>query len=227
MVVRNEVEALKRISEHAGRFMEHCRRLTRAADSVERHLSRGAASAECSPAVSADPLVRLESPVPLMTLPARELQHLCDAAHKLPALWEAMVLSVAQHAARAAPPEGRSRRPRVLIVDDSPDLRDLLAELVNDDFEVFTAADGLDAVMTAHAVRPSVVLMDITMPVLDGIDAARLLKTSAETRDTPIVAHTAHPQACQDVEAERLFAEVLRKPLGPTAVVTALRRYAE
>jgi DNA-binding NarL/FixJ family response regulator len=68
----------------------------------------------------------------------------------------------------------RQRRERVLVVDDAANLRELLTVLldVEDDFEVVgTAADGVQALERAEALNPDIVLLDLAMPVMDGLQA--------------------------------------------------------
>jgi Response regulator containing a CheY-like receiver domain and an HD-GYP domain len=87
------------------------------------------------------------------------------------------------------------RLARVLVVDDSEDNRELAAAVLEAaGFHVITACNGLEGVVAARCEHPSVVLMDVTMPVLDGIEAARLIKASAGTRHMNILAHTAKPE---------------------------------
>jgi DNA-binding NarL/FixJ family response regulator len=72
-----------------------------------------------------------------------------------------------------------AQRDRVLIVDDAANLRELLTLLleVEDDFEVVgTAADGEQAIAAAEALRPDVVLLDLAMPVMDGLQALPILR---------------------------------------------------
>ena len=72
-----------------------------------------------------------------------------------------------------------ARRDRVLVVDDAANLRELLTILldVEDDFEVVgTAADGQQAVAAAAQLRPDIVLLDLAMPVMDGLQALPLLR---------------------------------------------------
>ena len=66
--------------------------------------------------------------------------------------------------------------------------------------------------------------MDVTMPVLDGIEAARLIKASAGTRHMNILAYTAKPEVCEG-ELGQLFVDVLPKPTTPEALVGAVRRF--
>jgi CheY-like chemotaxis protein len=117
------------------------------------------------------------------------------------------------------------RGSRVLVVDDAPDVQGLVTTALRDaGFEAVTAENGLEALLAAHDVRPAVVVMDMSMPVLDGIAATRLLKASAITRHIPVIAHTSTPQACDRVAGERLFAHVLTKPVVPEALVAALQQ---
>lgn len=85
----------------------------------------------------------------------------------------------------------------VLVVDDLEDARALLAEtLVHAGFLVKTAENGLEALIVAYEWQPAIIVMDITMPVLDGIEATRLIKASKMTRDARVIAHTASSPAC-------------------------------
>ena len=85
---------------------------------------------------------------------------------------------------------------RVLVVDDSPDSCAMAASVLEAfGFCAITASNGLEGVIVAHYARPIVVIMDLTMPILDGIQGARLLKTSAVTRHLNVIAYTAKPDA--------------------------------
>ena len=118
------------------------------------------------------------------------------------------------------------RRPLVLIVDDSPDNRDMAALLLETSgFDAITAGNGLEAVIVAHYTRPSVVIMDVAMPVLDGVQAARLLKASDVTHRINVIAYTAKMNL-EDVAVNRLFVDVLRKPASPEQMVGLVQRFA-
>ncbi|MFZ4686092.1 MAG: response regulator, partial [Hyphomonadaceae bacterium] len=81
---------------------------------------------------------------------------------------------------------------RVLVVDDIEQNRKLLSDkLKNEYFHVITAVDGEDGVEKALAEEPDVILMDIMMPRLNGIDACRKLKNDPRTEHIPIVLVTA------------------------------------
>jgi hypothetical protein len=110
------------------------------------------------------------------------VRDLCVAARKQRQRTEVLV---ARMLGDRAVPDGH--QVRVLVVDDSDDNRELAATVLEAaGFHVVTARNGLEAVVAAHREQPAVVLMDVTMPVLDGIEAARLIKASAETRHVKI-----------------------------------------
>lgn len=114
----------------------------------------------------------------------------------------------------------------VLVADDYGDVRDVLAAVLADaGFVVSTAANGLEALIAAYEMRPGVIVMDVSMPVLDGIEATRLIKAGAATRDTRIIAYTGNPSF--DVSPTRtLFAAVLTKPATPAAVLATVQHVA-
>ena len=88
---------------------------------------------------------------------------------------------------------GAQRAGLVLIADDNRDARELYGlYLSHVGFSVELVADGLEAVNTAMKLRPDVIVMDLTMPRLDGIEATRRLKASSRTRDIPVVLLTGH-----------------------------------
>ena len=112
----------------------------------------------------------------------------------------------------------------VLVVDDYEDSRDWLSVLLeNAGFTVRTATNGLEAVLAAYELQPAVIVMDVAMPVLDGIEAARLIKAIDELRETRLIAYTARlPQP----EISEFFTAVIRKPSSPDVVVEAVKRLA-
>jgi two-component system cell cycle response regulator DivK len=82
---------------------------------------------------------------------------------------------------------------KVLLVDDDESNRDMLSRrLEHRGYQVVTAVDGREAVEQARAEVPSLILMDVTLPVLDGLAATRELKSRPELRDIPVIALTAH-----------------------------------
>ncbi|MEP6470727.1 MAG: response regulator [Acidobacteriota bacterium] len=84
-------------------------------------------------------------------------------------------------------------RARILVVEDSPDIRVLIRMLLEAaGHDVITASDGREGVETAKRERPDLVLMDLSLPVLSGWEAAKAIKETPETASIPVVAVTAH-----------------------------------
>lgn len=119
-----------------------------------------------------------------------------------------------------------ARQVSVLIVDDSEDGRDLYDEyLTFKGFRVLTAANGSQAIESAHQHRPDVILLDIRMPDISGTEVVRVLRASAELRKTLIVALTASAMADQQcLVREAGFDEVLVKPCLPDTVCRTVTR---
>ncbi len=113
---------------------------------------------------------------------------------------------------------------KILLVEDDEMNRDMLSRRLNrKGFDVIIAADGQQGVAKASAESPDLILLDMSLPVMDGWEAARKIKGDPETRDIPIIALTAHAMAgdrekalgagCDDfdtkpVELPRLLAKI-------------------
>ena len=86
--------------------------------------------------------------------------------------------------------------PKILLVEDNEMNRDMLSRrLLKQGFEMVMAVDGEQAVDLARSEAPDLILMDISLPGLDGWEATRRLKARPETRSIPIIALTAHAMA--------------------------------
>ena len=86
--------------------------------------------------------------------------------------------------------------PRLLLVEDNEENRDGLSRhLRRKGFEVLVAVDGQQGVEAARTGAPDLILMDMSLPVLDGWEATRQLKAAPETRHIPVIALTAHAMA--------------------------------
>jgi len=82
---------------------------------------------------------------------------------------------------------------KVLLVEDDESNRDMLSRrLEHRGYQVVTAVDGRDALEQARAEAPCLILMDVTLPVLDGLAATRELKSRPDLRGIPVIALTAH-----------------------------------
>lgn len=113
----------------------------------------------------------------------------------------------------------------VLLVEDNPDNRDIYGTFLRHyGFTVVEAEDGEEGVRLAREVLPGVILMDVGLPLLDGLEATRRLKADPATADIPVVALTAHAmesdrQAAFDAGCDAYLA----KPAEPSRVLEMVR----
>jgi two-component system cell cycle response regulator DivK len=122
--------------------------------------------------------------------------------------------------------EGHSRGIAVVVADDYREVRELVSLVLQKaGFVVRTAANGVEALIAAHEMRPAVIVMDVTMPVLDGIEATRLIKATDATRHARVIAYTGNPTLGDNLVGE-LFVAVLQKPATPDVVVQMVRKAA-
>lgn len=92
--------------------------------------------------------------------------------------------------------------PRILLVEDNELNSDMLSRrLARRGYDVLLANDGAKGVAAAKENRPDLILMDISLPVTDGWEATRQLKTDPETRPIPVIALTAHAMATDRAKA--------------------------
>ena len=115
--------------------------------------------------------------------------------------------------------------PTVLIVDDEPAILELVRFTLEDDqIRVLEASDGRAALDIARAERPALILLDVRMPYLDGVEVCRRLRADAALRSTRIVMLTA---ADQEADRARGLAagadEYLSKPFSPLALLALVR----
>lgn len=114
----------------------------------------------------------------------------------------------------------------VLVVDDYADARNVWAEYLHlAGFAVLTAADGPEALATVQSNLPDVILLDLELPGLSGLQVAAELKASPETQHIPLIATTGHSLATHgEAAAQAGFACVLVKPCEPNDVIAEIQR---
>ena len=114
-------------------------------------------------------------------------------------------------------------RPRhtILVVDDDPAFRELYRMALRlEGFAVVTASNGLEALRAIEQRPPSLVVLDINMPILDGWSVLRELQAHAETNGTPVIVVTG-----TDVQrATERAAAIMKKPVMPDQVLPLIRR---
>ncbi len=110
----------------------------------------------------------------------------------------------------------------VLIVDDEADIAEILnALLANEGFRVRTAGDGREALALIADERPDVILLDVMMPVMDGREMCRALKSAEATASIPIVIMSAGSAISRE---ECAYDALLRKPFDFDALVATIAR---
>lgn len=123
-------------------------------------------------------------------------------------------------------PRPPGRRPRVLIVDDDHSIRLLCAtHLGREGYDVIEAVDGQEGLERAFAEAPDVVLLDVSMPILDGFGLAAALRTDERTRQLPFVFISGETDPQIEARAYEAGAlGYLAKPFDPSAVGAFVRR---
>ena len=115
---------------------------------------------------------------------------------------------------------------RVLIVEDVELNRDLLVQLLEEDYEILTAADGAAGIEMAAREHPDLILMDLSLPIIDGWEATRRIKADARLRGIPIIALTAHAMMGDEDKARASGCDdYLSKPINEDLLFEKLRRF--
>jgi two-component system, cell cycle response regulator DivK len=116
--------------------------------------------------------------------------------------------------------------PVVLIAEDQQDIRQVTKLLLEaEGCSAIEAANGLEALQAALSLKVHLILMDIDMPIMDGLEAARCLRQNDCTRGVPIVAVTAHNNQTRQEAIEAGCNDFLEKPLMPAMLRDALAKY--
>ena len=115
--------------------------------------------------------------------------------------------------------------PRILVVDDNEDNRQILIDLLSTaGYEVIEAHSGFDAVAIAGREVPNLVLMDIQLPGMDGLEATRRIKAQPALARIPIIAVTSYALAGDDRKAaEAGCDDYVTKPYSPRALLAKVR----
>jgi len=124
----------------------------------------------------------------------------------------------------SAPNNVENIKPRVLVVDDEPQLRRLLQEFLKDHYTLFMASNGKEAIELAKKNAPDLIVMDISMPEMDGFQACEVLRQDSATSEIPILFLTAYNSADYRVKAFNLGADdFISKPIEFEELLARLR----
>ena len=119
---------------------------------------------------------------------------------------------------------------KVLIADDEPDILEILKyNLVNEGYQVFTAKDGDEALDKAKLTQPDLVILDIMMPKINGLDVLKKLREQDETQNIPVIVLTALIQDREKMESITRGADdyIVKSETMPGDVIQKIHRVLE
>jgi two-component system cell cycle response regulator DivK len=115
---------------------------------------------------------------------------------------------------------------KILVVEDVDFNRDLVVQLLEDKYQVSEAVNGKEGVSIAEKEKPDLILMDLSLPVMDGWEATRIMKANTELRSIPVIALTAHAMKGDEEKAlEAGCDDYLVKPLDEDELMLIIEKY--
>ncbi len=113
---------------------------------------------------------------------------------------------------------------KILVVDDEADIIEFISyNLKKEGYEVFTASNGKEAIPIAKKIKPDLILLDVMMPVMDGIEACKLIKADPDFAKTYVVFLTARAEEYSEIEGFNVGADdYIAKPIKPKLLVSRL-----
>jgi two-component system, cell cycle response regulator DivK len=116
---------------------------------------------------------------------------------------------------------------RILVVEDQPDNRRILRDLLgNAGYELIEAETGEEALVALEAQRPDLILMDIQLPVMDGYEATRRIRSNPELKSIPIIAVTSYALAGDEAKALAAGCTAyITKPFSPRALLAKVQEH--
>jgi CheY-like chemotaxis protein len=115
----------------------------------------------------------------------------------------------------------------ILLVEDTDDTREFMRFLLEDLFgyKVIEAADGLQAVQQTRQTHPDLILMDMALPIMDGISATREIRKQNETKNIPVIGITTFGVSFWEEALQAGCNEVIGKPVDSSSLKTAISHY--
>ena len=115
---------------------------------------------------------------------------------------------------------------KILVVEDVELNQDLVVQLLEDNYEVLTAVDGAEGLQVAEREHPDLILMDLSLPVIDGWEATRRIKANAALKHIPIIALSAHAMRGDAEKALQSGCDdYLSKPLDEDLLFAKLAKF--
>src|ERR1700688_3300658 len=118
---------------------------------------------------------------------------------------------------------------RILVVEDQEDSRQIMRDLLNTtDYEVIDAENGEQAVAAVAKQRPDLILMDIQLPIMDGYEATRQIRSNPENKGIPIIAVTSYALTGDESKALAAGCDAyVAKPYSPRQLLAKIREYLQ
>ena len=119
-------------------------------------------------------------------------------------------------------------RKKILVVDDAEFNRDLIVQLLSDDYDILLAVDGAEGVEKAEQERPDLILMDLGMPVMDGWEATRIIKANGELKHIPVIAVTSHAMVGDEIQAREAGGDAyVPKPIDEEELIRKVKHFLQ
>ncbi len=166
-------------------------------------------------------------PVPMEWLPTRLLARLpTSVCHQFVTLSPLFVHGRSVNAGSTCVNRNQDVKAKILVVDDEPDVLDLVMyNLTHAGFHVDTGADGAAALRKARSAKPNLILLDLMLPEMDGLEVCKLLRHDPKTRDIPIIILTARATEVDRVVGLELGAtDYITKPFSPRELVLRVKK---
>jgi len=117
-------------------------------------------------------------------------------------------------------------RKKILVVDDTEWNRDLIVQLLEDEYTLLQAVDGEDGVKKSEQEKPDLILMDLGMPVMDGWEATRRIKANPDLKNIPIIAVTSHAMVGDEIQAREAGCDdYLPKPVNEEVLIQKVKKF--
>jgi len=114
----------------------------------------------------------------------------------------------------------------ILVVDDTDWNRDLLVQLLEEEYTVLQAVDGQQGVKMTQEEKPDLILMDLGMPVMDGWEATRRIKANDTLKQIPIIAVTSHAMVGDEIDARKAGCDdYLPKPIDEDLLLQKIKKF--
>ncbi|HEX9662582.1 MAG TPA: response regulator [Candidatus Binatia bacterium] len=115
---------------------------------------------------------------------------------------------------------------KILVVDDTDFNRDLVVQLLEDEYDMVIAENGEEALQKSETERPDLILMDLGMPVMDGWEATKILKANDNLKHIPIIAVTSHAMVGDEIDARKAGCDdYLPKPIDEDLLIKKIKKF--